>query len=387
MTTSRLEYLVQQTLAGTATPQEWEEFQQLVMQQEQSADLEQALENNWQQFQPTTSVPSAQLNTIYETLMQQKDTKPATRIIPLRKWAWVAAASVLLISSAGVVYFMNAKKEPNVVHTPAAITPGKDGAILTLADGRKIVLDSLGNGVVSHQSGTAVVLQNSQLIYETNNHHPSLPVSYNTLSTPKGRQFRITLPDGSRVWLNAASSLKFPTSFTAAQREVFITGEAYLEVAQDQKTPFIVKAGDVGIKVLGTTFNINAYPDEAMISTTLVEGKVQITNGTETQTLQPGQQLMANNKNGITLNKNVDVDQVIAWKNGYFNFEGVGIQTLMRQLERWYDIEVKYPEGIPAIQFVGKMSRNVKLPDLLEGLKGAGVNFRIENNRQLIVLP
>ncbi|MBO9631534.1 MAG: FecR domain-containing protein [Chitinophagaceae bacterium] len=385
MTTSRIEYLVQQSLSGKASPDEWKEFQELAMKQEQTPELERALEASWQQFQPSEMVPEGQLNDIYAELIGRKAEEPPVRILHWRRWAW-AAASILLISAACVYYFNRSKPEVQIANNSPVPLPGKDGAILTLGDGSSIVLDSLNNGVVSTQNGTEIRLDNRQLIYQ-GGPNQSFDVTYNTLSTPRGRQFSITLPDGTRAWLNAASSLRFPTHFTGPERQVQVTGEAYLEVAQDQKSPFIVQANGISVKVLGTSFNINAYADEAGIGTTLVEGRVQITKGMETKTLKPGQQLLIDYKNGSATIQKVDIDQVIAWKNGYFNFEGVGIQTLMRQLERWYDIEVVYPQGIPSIEFVGKMSRNIPLPDLLEGLKGAGVNFRIENNHQLTVLP
>ena len=389
MTTSRIDYLVQQALAGKATPEEWEEFQQMVMQQRETAGLEQALEKNWQQFHPGENVPEQQLDDIFSALMQHKEELPPARIIQWGKWIW-AAASILLISIVGMYYYFSHNKPVvEVAETSPLIEPGKDGAILTLNDGSTIVLDTLSNGVVSSQGGMNVLLKNQELIYHSGNTSSQNPssVAYNTLTTPKGRQFTITLPDGTRVWLNAASSLKFPTSFTGPERLVNITGEAFFEVAKDQQTPFIVQAPELSIRVLGTTFNINAYPNETGITTTLLEGRVQITKGTVTKNLQPGQQLISSGTNELVVHDDVNIDQVIAWKNGFFNFEGVGIQNLMRQLERWYNIEVVYPQGVPSIEFVGKMSRNISLPDLLDGLKGAGVNFRIEKNRQLIVMP
>lgn len=386
MTTSRIEYLVQQALGGKATPEEWEEFQQIVMQQHETAALEHALEKSWPGFQASENMPEQQLNEVFASIMHKKEAPSPARVIHWNRWIGVAA-SVLLIISVTVYYFRSSKPPTKIAERSSAIKPGQDGAILTLDDGSTIVLDSMGNGIVSKQNGTDVVLQNRGLVYQSPaSNDPNLPVTYNTLTTPRGRQFSVVLPDGTKVWLNAASSLNFPAAFTGAERLVKITGEAYFEVAKDQKTPFVVKANDVNVRVLGTTFNINAYPDEKGTSTTLLEGRVQVTRGADSRPLQPGQQMIAGT-NGLSVNNSVNTDQVIAWKNGLFNFEGVGIQELMRQVERWYNIEVVYPKGIPSIEFVGKMSRNVSLPDLLEGLKGAGVNFSIEQNRKLIVLP
>ncbi|NML19260.1 DUF4974 domain-containing protein [Pseudoflavitalea sp. G-6-1-2] len=386
MTTTRIEYLVQQALAGKATPEEWEEFQQIVMQQRQTEELEHALEKSWPGFQASENIPDQQLNEVFASLMQKREEPPPARVIHWNRWIG-AAASVLLIISVTVYYFKSSKPATQITHRASDIKPGQDGAILTLGDGSTIVLDSMGNGIVSKQNGTDVVLQNRELVYQSPvSIDPNLPITYNTLTTPRGRQFSVVLPDGTKVWLNAASSLNFPAAFTGAERLVKITGEAYFEVAKDQRTPFVVKANDVDVRVLGTTFNINAYADETATNTTLLEGRVQVTRGADSRSMHPGQQMIAG-ANGLSLNNSVNTDQVIAWKNGLFNFEGVGIQELMRQVARWYNIEVVYPKGIPSIEFVGKMSRNVSLPDLLEGLKGAGVNFSIEKDRKLIVLP
>ncbi|MES1249636.1 MAG: FecR domain-containing protein, partial [Chitinophaga rupis] len=223
---------------------------------------------------------------------------PVHRIRPLYR-RWWAAASVILLLAAGV-YFLTRNKpqvQPVASHQQIDIGPGRQGAILTLADGTPLVLDSLGNGVVATQNGTRVVLKNGQLAYDATGKTPgstSGEITYNTMTTPKGRQFQLTLPDGTKVWLNAASSIHFPTMFAGYQRQVQVTGEAYFEVAGDAKRPFRVSVGKgAEIEVLGTNFNINAYDNEPDIKTTLLEGKVKVVNSNSHHPgaiLTPGQQ-------------------------------------------------------------------------------------------------
>lgn len=313
----------------------------------------------------------------------------------LRKWGW-AAASVLLLTIAGT-YLLVSDKKKEETHSPVSIaetkhiTPGKNGAVLTLADGSQLVLDSLGNGVVATQGGSSVTLKGGGLAYDPTG-KTNGEIGYNTMTTPKGRQFQITLPDGTRVWLNAASSLKYPTAFTGNQRLVTVTGEAYFEVARNTLMPFKVNVdGKAAIEVLGTQFNVNAYSNEATISTTLLNGSVRISENDHAETLKPGQQgrIPQNDKaanTGIKVINGVDLAKVMAWKNGLFNLEGASLQEIMRQVERWYDIEVIYAKNVPDAEFEGKLTRDVPLSDLLVMLGKSGVHCKIEN-RTLTVLP
>jgi len=332
--------------------------------------------------------------------------RPVHRVHFLRKWGW-AAASIILALSLGVYLFTTTTKKTlpraNVVQA-ADIAPGKNGAVLTLADGSRVILDSLGNGVVATQNGTQVILKGGALAYDANSATTG-EVAYNTMSTPKGRQFQVTLPDGTKVWLNAASSLRYPTVFTGSERMVEITGEAYFEVTKNAHKPFIVNIfspakKDAGgrIEVLGTHFNVKAYENEDVVRTTLLEGSVKVgirrsgIGKEESMIIKPGEQAIAstnssvNGMQGMTIHKSVDIDQVMSWKNGLFNFEGASLGEIMRQLERWYDIEVVYEKGIPNVEFEGKMTRDVPLGDLLTMLDRSDIHFRVEG-RKLIVLP
>ncbi|GAA3951882.1 DUF4974 domain-containing protein [Chitinophaga oryziterrae] len=302
------------------------------------------------------------------------------KVRKMRTWWWAAAAVLLLAgSSTWLIFKQPATKEIVAVKD---IAPGKTGAILTLANGDVIELDSLKNGIIATQQGTSLNLQNGILSYDAKD---AADVSYNTIRTPKARQFRVVLPDGSEIWMNAESSLKYPTAFIK-NRIVEISGEAYFEVTKNAALPFKVKIGDkAAVEVLGTRFNVNAYSDEQSINTTLLEGSVKVNRGTQSTILKPGQQAAVNET--LTVNNDVNTDQVIAWKTGVFNFDGLGIEAVMRQLSRWYDIEVIYEQGIPSTKFYGEIGRNLNLSQVLEGLKLSGVHFRIENGKRLVVLP
>jgi transmembrane sensor len=302
------------------------------------------------------------------------------RVHFLRKWWW-AAAAILFVIGVGA-YLFNPSTPQNRQEAAATdlidVGPGTNGAILTLADGRKVILDSMGNGLVASERGANVVLQNGQLTYDRTGNVNGEMV-YNTISTPRGRQFRITLPDATQVWLNAESSIRFPTVFSGAARHVQITGEVYFEVNHNNK-PFRVAAEKALVEVLGTHFNVNAYANESGINTTLLQGSVRVMqddNARKAVVIQPGQQAQISQSGSgeIKVIDNANIDKIIAWKNGAFNFEGSGIKEVMRQLERWYDIKVEYKNTSANFIFRGGMYRNVNLSDVLDVLKEMGVKY------------
>lgn len=303
-------------------------------------------------------------------------------VISLRRWWW-AAASILVLLAVGFLYWTQITHQPGTTRV-ADIQPGGNGAVLTLADGSKVVLDSLGNGVVATQNGVKVVMQNGQLSYSGEG---SGPLAYNTMSTPKGRMFQLILPDGSKAWLNAASTLRYPVRFSGKERVVEVSGEVYFEIARNSVQPFRVEINNkITVEVLGTSFNINAYENERSSYATLLEGSVRVLHGKASKILKPGQQMQITTA-GLKVIHNVDADKVMAWKNGLFNFEGAAFEDVMRQLERWYNIEVVYETKPPAIRFVGEMDKNLSLNDLLEILKKSNVHFRVEEGRKLVVAP
>jgi transmembrane sensor len=409
MTIDHLTDLFMKHLQGNLSNAGQEELNQWVLQSHRNRRLFESINDeeqlrqlvllyDWEQVEDNETII---LSKIRQGISVSNSVAPVRRLQTLRRWVAVAAIT-LIVAGIGAYYLLNSKKStPPLIttKTPADIPPGRDGAILTLADGRQVVLDSLGNGVVATENGTQVVLKNGALAYNM----PSAATApvYNNLTTPRGRQFQLILPDGSKAWLNAGSSLRYPTVFSTEERRVEVTGEVYFEVAHDKTKPFFIniplqpgKPAGAELQVLGTQFNVNAYANEAAIKTTLVEGSLKVMSGTTTSekhsvVLQPGQQAQINNNAAnapVKVLAHADVDKAVAWKKGIFNFEDASLEEVMRQLERWYDIEVVYEKNIPDIKFGGKMSSDVSLSGLLKSLQEMDVHFRVEG-RKLIVLP
>ena len=340
--------------------------------------------------------PAAQrlLKQIQEKIQPER-TRPRLFFLNVSGWRKLAvAALVLLIAGRVVLFFLPAapsKLPPASPRQPASyahdLPPGTNNAILTLADGRSITLDSAANGGLAQQGNTKVIKLNGQIAYtKTGNAQADDAILFNTISTARGNQYQLVLSDGSKVWLNAASSLRFPTSFKGKERRVEVTGEAYFEIAKNPAMPFKVQAGNGEIDVLGTHFNVNAYADEPSVKTTLLEGAVAVKKATARQMLVPGQQAEFSPQGAITLAENVDVTRETAWKDGFFWFNNTDIHTLMRQVSRWYDVEVEFKGNITDDGFTGKISRNVPLSKLLNVLEQYELHFKIEG-KKIIVLP
>lgn len=327
---------------------------------------------------------------LQKILQAEEPVFPVQKVSIFQRYRRWAAAAVIMLSVGLSVYFgLQTKKEnqdqaqiTRVISDPA---PGKDGAILTLDDGRRIVLDSLAGGVIATQGNMEVKLNNGKISYnETAIAGNSTTTSYNNISTPRGRQYQIVLPDGSGVWLNAASSLTYPTAFTGNEREVSVTGEAYFAVAKDRSRPFRVRINDsTQIEVLGTEFNISAYADESDIRVTLVEGSLNVSVNAEKKLLKPGQQAFT--ADGLKISDEVDLAQVTAWKNGKFEFgESTDIKSIMRQISRWYDVDIEYTENFNQ-GFGGNISRHVNISKVLEKMEMTGrVHFKIENKKVIV---
>jgi transmembrane sensor len=331
------------------------------------------------------------------------------RFRPHKIW-WAAAAVVILLLGAGLYRLLQPPAKPAIVAVPETdVPPGGNRAVLTLSNGSTIILDSASNGILAQQGSSEVTKKrDGELVYEPSivNRESSM-TAYNTLTTPRGGQFQLTLPDGTKVWLNAASSITYPTAFTDDERRVAIKGEVYFEVRPryhkrqqagetGNKVPFLVQVdGKAEVEVLGTHFNINAYDDEDAIRATLLEGKVKVV-ATQLQTtnykpqtiLKPGQQASisrtSQNSHLIPV-QTADVDQVMAWKNGAFSFENQSVQEVMRQLARWYNIEVVYAGKAPSVTFVGEMGRDVHLSKVLAFLKGSRINCHMEGTGKLVI--
>ena len=320
--------------------------------------------------------------------LESKDKK--RRVISLRRIAIAASVIGLLLIS---VFLLNdkigkketVKSETNQQRFKNDVLPGGDKATLTLADGSTIVLDDAQNGTLAQQGNSKIIKLDGKLSYDPTNKN-SREIIYNTISTPKGGQYQLELVDGSKVWLNATSSIHFPTSFIGNERRIEITGEAYFEIAKNPNMPFIVTVNNSEVQVLGTHFNINAYNDEDNVRTTLLEGSVRFVNDGNINILKPGEQAQLTKNGMIKVVSNVDVDGVVAWKNGMFDFENAGIENVMRQLSRWYDVEIEY-KGKTDDLFIAEMRRNIKLSDALKALELTGkVKFEIDG-KKIIVLP
>lgn len=266
------------------------------------------------------------------------------------------------------------------------IPPGGNRAFLTLADGSTIVLDSVANGTLA-QEGNATITKtgDGKIAYQQHAATQSQPVTFNTLTTPRGGQYQVDLPDGTKVWVNAASTLRFPSHFSGTERLVELDGESYFEVAKSTHMPFRVRLKNgVIVEVLGTHFNINSYSSEPL-KATLLEGSIKINTASATKVLSPGQEGTVNNTGNIHID-DADIEQAVAWKNGLFHFNRADIYTIMRQLERWYDVEVIFDKNLPQKEYVGKVSRNTNISEVLEILEVSKIHFKI-NGKKITVMP
>lgn len=347
---------------------------------------------------------AAKLSLVYAKVMsdiKKEKSRSAYRTLFVQRAA--VAASMLLFLSLGIFFYSslknNSRKEivknqvqPIKRNLKHDVEPGSNKGTLTLADGSSIELDKIADGEISTQGDVRIKKENNQLVYDASL-LGSGKIIYNRVSIPRGGEYQLTLPDGTKVWLNAGSVIAYPVAFNGDERRVSIKGEAYFEVASvyskdKKKQPFVVSVNqDVEVRVLGTHFNIKAYPGEGAIRTTLLEGSVEVKSiaANKSMLIQPGQQV-AVDKSGALNIKEVNTQEVIAWKNGYFYFDNASLQDVLQQLARWYDVQVLYEGSIPDRYFTGKIRRNIYLSEALEILEFTHVNFRIEG-KKIIVIP
>jgi ferric-dicitrate binding protein FerR (iron transport regulator) len=355
--------------------------------------LNKLIEETLPGYKEHDSLSEIRAEEIFKTILQNGESK--TPVVPMYRqplFRRVAAVAAILILFASSYYFIkNRDQQQLAIQTTKTvgkskdILPGTNKAVLTLADGTKLTLDSTTNGNLAKQGNTRILKVGNQLAYKVNGNDTK--VLYNLISTPRGGQYQIELADGSKVWLNAASSLKFPTAFTGKERKVELTGEAYFEVAKNAKMPFKVNVnGREEVLVLGTHFNIMAYADEPAIKTTLLEGSVKIAKDKITGILTPGQQAQLTQEGELAIVDNADIDEVIAWKNGQTLFVHQDIKTIMRQVSRWYDLDVEYNGNKLPRFFTGSISRKSNLSSLLKILELSDVHFTIEGTK-IIVTP
>ncbi|NIG57572.1 FecR family protein [Chitinophaga sp. Cy-1792] len=381
---SKTDILIYKILNNTATEAEREELSDAMQLPEGEAAVKAQITALLQAPKEMQDISEAEMTSMLQAIYAAEEPAGKKKQPTILRIGWWAAAAIIL----GMLAILPYRKQ--TLPVPPAIVqvsqPGGNKAVLTLANGQQVILDSAGSRQIAQQQ-TTLVQQQGQLIYQQQ--HNEAATGFNTLTTPRGGQFRVILPDGTSVWLNAASSLRYPLSF-GKERVVEVSGEAYFEVAANPKAPFSVKtATGQTIEVLGTAFNVSAYTDEVSSQTTLISGAIAITSGNQRQQLKPGQAARVSDGNTtIQQLPEAAIAQATAWKNGLFDFNKLPLTVVMKQLSRWYNIDVFYEGKIPDITFWGRMERSLPLRDVLLILEKSDVHFKIENNgTRLIVTP
>ncbi|HUC81115.1 MAG TPA: FecR domain-containing protein [Flavisolibacter sp.] len=383
--------LLSRYLNNACTPAEAEELFSYLEKDESNRVLLGKLKSEFFDASPTLRVNHNYEEKVRTALLAQIQPAPVVQMSGRRRWLRIAAAAAV-IGILSVSTFLLLRQPTPTTQTARPVEhldrfkndvlPGGEKAVLVLANGEKIILDSAGNGMLTEQGTAKIIkLENGQLRYNAAAGKGG-EVVYNTIVTPRGGQYQIILPDETKVWLNASSSLRFPTAFVGKERRVEISGEAYFEVEKNPSQPFLVSInGGSEVEVLGTHFNIMAYADERVVKTTLLEGAVNFRNGAASKKLRPGQQVQLQNST-LKLEDNVDIDQVVAWKNGLFDFSDDVIPDIMRQLSRWYDIEVVYDGPVPEGHYAGAVRRQSNISEVLKMLELAGdVRFEIQGKK------
>jgi transmembrane sensor len=317
-----------------------------------------------------------------------------TPIVKMRRWPYAAAAAVLLFVAVGIQFInSNKKRQSNQVAVTNNITkkdigPGSDKAVLTLANGNKITLGDAQNGVLSRHGNAAISKSGNGIVIENSDgsKKPEADNGMNTIAIPRGGKYNITLADGTKVWLNSASELSFPATFTGAERRVTLTGEAYFEVAKNKTMPFKIDVnGKQVVEVLGTHFNISAYTDEQSISTTLLEGSVKINYRNKSTLIKPGQMAINDSGEGVTVMQ-ANIEEVMAWKNDSFIFNNESITSIMKKISRWYDVDVVFKGDMTNINLYGNFSRSKGLGSLLKNIELVNkVRFVTEERRVTVI--
>lgn len=403
-TSARIKSLIDKVFTGSATPAEFDELIAALKGTGYEHVLQEIEARVEDEGSDMTDVSPEKWNTLVDNILQSdagtdgKSSGPIrprpVRRMPLIRYATAAcimAASILTVflvrKKSGDGSLPVAGKENDKVPPGVDVQPGTNRAVLQLADGSLISLDSTRTGAIARQGSARILKQaDGGILYRpesgNNNSEPLL----NMLSTPRGGQFQLTLPDGTKVWLNAASYIRYPVTFDKKVRKVEVQGEVYLEVAKNAGKPFIVDAGDgMEIKVLGTHFNVNNYKEEKYRRMTLLEGAIEIVSGKDSKLLKPGEQALAGKDGGIRVEE-VNTAAVVAWKNGLFDFNKSDIPSMMNQLARWYDIEVQYEGPLPAYLYGGEMERDLNLSQVVKLLETAGIHVKIKN-KTLVLMP
>ena len=350
--------------------------------------------NKWYDKEEGTEKLSIKNDQLKEKMYHQILGQLAARgkLVPLyrRPFFRIAIASCLILLLSMVAYYFFENKNDRVVDLPGSVkeinAPGTNRATITLSNGNTLYLDSAVNGeLIVEQNMSLKKLANGQVSYEPINEKNADKPVYNTLTNPRGSKLiTIRLSDSSRVWLNSESSITYPVAFIGNERKITMTGEAYFEITHDKTKPFYVSNGDVQVNVLGTHFNVNTYEDEDAIRVTLLEGSVEVKNQRSKIKLKPGEQAESIHHSSFIIHHSPGLDEVMAWKNGLFSFSHDNIKTVMRQLQRWYDLDVSFEGNITTDKFGGDISRNAPLKKVLEMLKASQVNFEVKGNKVIV---
>lgn len=383
---NQLAVLFQKLAKGTATSEEIELYYQLVQEPALEKEIKALMLGELSDAIINEEASQERIDRVYLTVQQAIYADEASEIPVLaRMWPRIAiaAAIAVMVFAAGLFYYnLNDKQQADRFTYENDIVPGRNGATLTLASGKKIRLTDAVNGKLAEEAGVLITKsENGQLVYEIKG-SDSETNNINTLSTSKGETYKVLLPDGSLIYLNAASSLTYATSLNErGKRVVRLRGEGYFEISKDKSRPFVVETDKQKVEVLGTHFNINAYEDEPAIATTLLEGSVNVSAYEKSQILKPGEQALTVN-NGIRV-RSVNAESFIDWKNGDFYLNNLDFRTAMRKIARWYDLEVIYDDSVQEdIQSTGYISRSSKLSSILRLIEKSGqVHFKIEGKK------
>lgn len=398
MNQERIKVLFEQYLNDSLSPDDLLELQAAIKDDRYQPLFDELLKNAFKEpafaeidDEARQSVFNAINSRISQQEIDQLRINSQRRLIPYK---WLAGVAALLFVALGTGWFLvqhsnrNHNGHQQKENTYAQnIKPGINKATLTLANGKQLVLTDSLQGQLANEAGVKVSkTKKGEIVYTVVQDKGSgqQALQYNILTTRRNEQFQVVLPDGSHVWLDAASSLKYPVAFTGNERKVELTGQGYFEVAHNAAKPFIVKTNKTEVQVLGTHFNVSAYDDDRDTKTTLLEGSVRIKSNNATAMLKPGGQAVLNDKGQLTVNKDVDTEMEIAWKNGLFDFKKAGIEEIMARASRWYDINVKYEGKIPATKLTGKISRNVDISGLLGILQFEGIKVRVEGRNVIV---
>ncbi|HVU58515.1 MAG TPA: FecR domain-containing protein [Puia sp.] len=391
-----IEALFDRWLSGTISPREKALLADWIA-RSGDRELEQRLEQAWKTFTPGETIPSGKADELLRTIMGNSDNQAEMSVrrplgrrplyVRLRKYGIAAAVLLGVFCSAGLYWFgKNSSATKPIAVIPKEVTPPKtSNAVITLANGKRILLDSVRNGSVVQQGRTDLVkLGEGQVAYRGQDPHANL--QWNTISVPIGSRIAsLTLSDGTQVWLNSGSSMTYPVAFEGKERQVAVNGEVYFEVAKDRNHPFVVKKGDVRVNVLGTHFNMNAYDDEGKIRVTLLEGSIEVSNLAARHIVTPGQMAILEADRSIAIDKEVDPDRVMAWRNGRFDFGNADIHSIMRELSRWYGVEVEFREPVSE-KFYLETSRDINVSDVFRILETTGgVHFKTEGKKVIVM--